>query len=97
MRETPTNQTCYDCAFCKDRSGTRHGFCRARKEPVGGLDWGLEDFDRFYAHIFPTNAHLCEQFRQRTPFAIRGKGLLIYAACVSELTQALSAIKGVSV
>lgn len=96
MRDTPTNQTCYDCANCKDASGTLHGFCSERNEPIGGLDWGIEDFDRFYAHIFPKNTHLCEHFSKRTPFAIRGDGLLIYASCVSELSQALSALKGVS-
>ena len=62
----------------------------------GGLDWGIEDFDRFYAHIFPRNTHLCEHFTKRTPFAIRGDGLLIYASCVAEISQAHSALKGVS-
>jgi len=36
----------------------------------------------------------CEDFSRQTPFAIRGKHLLIYASCVDELSRALAALKG---
>ncbi len=95
MRSTLNSITCYDCMACVDTNGTRHGFCEEKNDPVGGTDWHLEQFDMYPSHIFPSFARDCENFVPKPLFAIRGKDLLIYATCVTELSDVFAAIREV--
>ena len=91
-----TNLICYDCCECVDRNGTSHGFCKIEQEPIGGLDWNDEDFDKFISHIFPDYAKYCENFKLRTQFAIRGLHLVIYVTTVGRLQETFAILKGAS-
>jgi hypothetical protein len=95
MRSTLNNLTCYDCKSCVETDGTRHGFCEVENDPVGGTDWSMEDFDKYISHIYPDYAKDCENFVPKPLFAIRGKDLLIYATCVSELSDVFASIREV--
>ncbi len=94
MRGSSDNLTCFDCRECTDRNGTSHGFCNIEQEPIGGLDWNNEDFDRFISHIFPEYAEHCENFKLRAPFAIRGLELVIYITTVDKLHETFATLKG---
>ncbi len=94
MRGSLTNLTCFDCHECVDRNGTSHSFCNIEQEPVGGLDWNNEDFDKFSSHIFPQYAEHCENFKLRAPFAIRSLELVIYITTVDKLHETFTALKG---
>ena len=96
MRGTLTNLTCYDCCECTDRNGTSHGFCNIEQEPVGGLDWNNEDFDKFSSHVFPEYAEHCENFNLRAQFAIRGLHLVIYITTVGKLQESFATLKEAS-
>jgi hypothetical protein len=62
MRGTSNNQTCYDCEKCVERDGITHGVCKVKNEPVGGLDWTSDMFDKNPRHIFPDFAEICRDF-----------------------------------
>lgn len=62
MRGTSEIQTCYDCEKCIERDGITHGFCKVNNEPVGGLDWTRDMFERYPRHIMPDFAEICKGF-----------------------------------
>jgi len=97
MRGTSNNLSCYDCGNCIDRHGTSHGFCKEKKEPIGGLHWTTEEFDRCPSHIFPTFAGSCWTFKPDYPFTIRMPRVVIYIATVEKLEEVFANLRGESI
>lgn len=57
--------TCYDCKNNRhDEGDTENGFCLVKEEPIGGINWPMEWFDKYSAHLFPEYAENCKSFKR---------------------------------